>query len=96
MNFLTKALGFFLIIFCFAVYEASPMQRGHGRGHGHGPKYSKHRYHGPHRPHYRPVAYHRPPGHFYKKRYYKPVRHRHYSHRPQRVYHSRPVVIVNL
>lgn len=98
MNFLTKVLGFFLIVFSFAFYQASPMQRGHGHGyghgHGHGPKHSKHYYYGPPRPYYRPVVYHRPPRHHYKRYYYEPVRPRYYSHRPHRV--SRPVIIVKL
>ncbi|MDQ0594110.1 hypothetical protein QFZ37_002479 [Chryseobacterium ginsenosidimutans] len=90
MKILTKIIGLFLIVFSFAYYDASPLQRGHR----HGPP--KHHYSGPHRPHYRKVVYHRPPGHYYKKHYYKPVRHRYYSHRPHRVYHSRPVVVVRL
>lgn len=91
MNFLTKALGFFLIIFSFAFYQASPMQRGYG--HGHAPK--RHHYHGSYRPYYRPVVYHRAPRH-HKRYYYEPVRYRYYSHRAPRVYHSRPVIIVKL
>ncbi|WP_139166274.1 hypothetical protein [Chryseobacterium soldanellicola] len=96
MKVLKKIMGLFLIVFSFALYQASPMQRGRGHGYGHGPKHSKHYYHGPRRSYYRPVVYHRPPRHYYKKHYYRPVRHRYYSHRPHRVYHSRPVVVVRL
>lgn len=94
MKMVTKIVGFFLIVFSFAFYNASPLQRGRGHGYGHGPK--GHYYHGPHRPHYRQVVYHRAPRHYYKRHYYRPVRHRYYSHRPHRVYHSRPVVVVRL
>ncbi|MFY7845987.1 hypothetical protein [Chryseobacterium gambrini] len=96
MKMLTKILGLFLIVFSFAYYNAAPLQRGHGRGHGHGHGPKKHYYHGPHRPHYRTVVYHRPPKRYYKKHYYRPVRRTYYAPRPQRVYQSRPVVIVNL
>jgi hypothetical protein len=43
-------------------------------------------------------VYYKAPKH-YKKHYYKPARPYHYSHkknRHPRVYHSRPVVVVNL
>ncbi|MCS3869999.1 hypothetical protein J3D55_002915 [Chryseobacterium ginsenosidimutans] len=94
MKIVTKIIGFFLIVLSFAYYDAAPLQRGHGHGRGHGP--SKHYYGGPRRPHYRKVVYHRPPRHYYRRDYYRPVRHRYYSHRPHRVYHSRPVVVVRL
>ncbi|MDO3423712.1 hypothetical protein QWT87_02350 [Chryseobacterium sp. APV1] len=98
MKMLTKILGIFLIVFSFALYNAAPLQRGHGhgRGHGygHGPK--KHYYHGPKRTYYRTVLYHKPPRHYYKKHYYRPARRIYYAPRPQRVYPARPVVIVNL
>lgn len=90
MKVLTKILGLLVFVFSLACYQASPIQWGHGRGHGHGPK--KYRNHRPHRPHYKSVRYRRPPGHYYK-RHYRPVRHRYYS-RPHRVYYSRPVVVV--
>lgn len=36
MKMLTKILGIFLIVFSFALYNAAPLQRGHGHGRGHG------------------------------------------------------------
>ncbi|WP_157886066.1 hypothetical protein [Chryseobacterium glaciei] len=98
MKMLTKVVGFFLLIFSFAYYQASPLQKGrHHRGHGP----SKHYYNGP-RPHYRPVAYryHRPARHYYKpNHYYRPVRpHRYSQHRKYRRHYAspRPVVVVRL
>lgn len=98
MKMLTKVVGFFLLIFSFAYYQASPLQKGrHHRGHGP----SKHYYHGP-RPHYRPVAYryHRPARQYYKpNHYYGPVRpHRYSHHRKYRRHYAspRPVVVVRL
>ncbi|WP_294201350.1 hypothetical protein [uncultured Chryseobacterium sp.] len=89
MKVLTKFLGLLVFVFSLAYYQAAPVQWGHGRGHG--PK--KHHYHRPHRPHYKKVKYRRPPGNYYKRHYYRPVRHYYYS-RPHRVYYNRPVVVV--
>ena len=92
MKMLTKIIGLFLLIFSFAYYQASPVQR---RPH-HGPP--KHYYHGP-RPHYRPVAYryHRPARHYYRPtHYYRPVRPHRYSHYRRPHVSNRPVVVVRL
>ncbi|WP_294321569.1 hypothetical protein [uncultured Chryseobacterium sp.] len=89
MKVLTKFLGLLVFVFSLAYYQATPVQWGHGRGHG--PK--KHHYHRPHRPHYKKVKYRRPPRHYYKMHYYRPVRHHYYS-RPNRVYYNRHVVVV--
>lgn len=93
MKLVTKVIGLFLIVFSIMLSQAAPLQRGHGNG-----PHKKHHYHGHHKPKYKKVVYYKAPKH-YKKHYYKPARPYHYSHkknRHPRVYHSRPVVVVNL
>ncbi|REC49847.1 hypothetical protein DRF62_19365 [Chryseobacterium piscium] len=93
MKLVTKVIGLFLIVFSIVFYQAAPFQRGHGHG-----SHKKHYHHGHHKPKYKKVVYYKAPRH-YKKHYYKPARPYHYSHkknRHPRVYHSRPVVVVNL
>ncbi|MGD1318214.1 hypothetical protein [Chryseobacterium sp. 2R14A] len=96
MKVLFKALGLFLFVFSFAFYQAAPIQKRH-----HGP--NKSYYHGnrgPHKMKYKKVVYYKAPKHYYKKHYYKPQRtYKYYSYKrykQPRVYHSRPVIVVNL
>jgi len=96
MKVLFKAIGLFLLIFSFAFYQASPIQKRH-----HGPhKGYYHGHRGPHKMKYNKVVYYKAPRHHYKKHYYKPVRpYGHYTYKRYkhpRVYQSRPVIVVNL
>ena len=93
MKMLTKIIGLFLIVFAITFFQAEPIQKRHH----HGP-HKKHYHRGPHKVKYKKVVYYKAPRH-YKKHYYRPARPRHYVHkkyRHPRVYHSRPVVVVNL
>ncbi len=94
MKFLSKVIGVFLVIFAVAFYQAEPTQKRH-----HPHSYKIH-HRGNHKMKFKRVAYHKAPRHYYKKHYYRPARpYRHYTHkryRQPRVYHSRPVVVVNL
>lgn len=94
MKLLSKVIGVLFIVFAVAFYQAEPTQKRHH------PRSHKNHHRGHHKMKYKRVAYHKAPRHYYKKHYYRPARPvRHYTHkryRQPRVYHSRPVVVVNL